>query len=192
MFATMDIVDRVSHLEGDIVECGVLRGGHTLLAKLYARKRGWMRPRRYWLFDTFTGMPEPGEVDVKWDGEPASEIRERIGDGWCRCGLAEVENNFARFGMLDERVVFVPGLVEETLVGELLPEKIAYLRLDTDFYASTRIELEVLYPRLVPGGFLVIDDYGFWKGCQMAVDEFFGEPPKMLKIDRAARMMVKP
>lgn len=88
---------------------------------------------------------------------------------------------------------FIKGKVEDTLRDERnLPEKIAVLRLDTDWYESTKVELEVLYPRLRPGGVLIIDDYGYWQGARKAVDEYFADRPVLLhRIDHTCRVMVK-
>ena len=192
---TLDIIDRLGGLgiSGDLVECGVRRGGHMLLSKAYI-SRAELTPRKYWLFDTFSGMPEPLPVDVRiGSGEPAM-VRWQSEKDWCSVSLADVRSNFASMGLLSDDIVFVEGMVENTLTNaSLLPEQIAYLRLDTDFYSSTKTELEVLYPRLVSGGVLVVDDYGHWKGSQMAVDEYFGGPPADFQvIDRPARMLIKP
>lgn len=194
MRATLETVDYLYDrgIEGDFVECGVLRGGHMLLSKAYAHARRLPR-RRYWLFDTFEGMPEPCEYDVKWSGEHASVSKERKGPNWCRAPLEAVQHNFASRDLMDDDVSFVKGMVEDTLHDPgNLPERIAFLRLDTDFYDSTKVEMEILYPRLVPGGVLVLDDYGFWDGSRRAVDEYFGFAPTLQVIDRPARMMIKP
>jgi hypothetical protein len=93
-----------------------------------------------------------------------------------------------------ERVHFIEAPVEESLPAHA-PEQIALLRLDTDWYASTRHELEHLYPRLVPGGVLIIDDYGHWEGARRAADEYFGKIGEHLllnRLDYAARIAVKP
>lgn len=194
MRATLETVDDLDRrgIEGDFVECGVLRGGHMLLSKAYERARS-MQKRNYWLFDTFDGMPPPGKHDFKYSGEHASVSREQKGPNWCRATLETVQHNFVSRGLLDDRVTFVKGMVEKTLRDTSnIPDRISFLRLDTDFYESTKIEMEVLYPLLVPGGVLVIDDYGFWRGSKRAVDEYFGSEPKFQVIDSPARMMVKP
>jgi len=194
MRATLDIVDRLAAdgISGDFVECGVLRGGHMLLSKVYIERAG-LPSRRYWLFDTFDGMPEPGPLDVKHNGEHASVSKTKKGPDWCRATLDTVRDNFDKHSTLDDSVVFVKGMVETTLneSGRDIPERIAFLRLDTDFYASTKAEMDVLYPRLVPGGILVVDDYGFWRGSKIAIDEYFGFAPEFEMIDFSARMLVK-
>lgn len=89
---------------------------------------------------------------------------------------------------------FVIGPVEETLITKV-PERIALLRLDTDWYESTRAELEYLYPRLVVGGVLIVDDYGHWKGARKAVDEYFAalgnDAPLLNRLDYTGRMAVR-
>ena len=182
-------------IAGDVVECGVWRGGNMMMARHLGRQSGVERD--YYLFDTFTGMSEPTKEDVSHHGEAASvtfEQKQRPDHvDWCYASLEDVRANFSAAGLLDERVKFIKGKVEDTLRVEAnVPKQIALLRLDTDFYESTRIELEVLYPRLVKGGVLIIDDYGYWKGAQQAVDEYFRDRNVLLmRIDRDARITIK-
>jgi len=189
--ATMDILDRleIQGIQGDFVECGVWRGAQPILARSYIEASGY-RPRKYWLFDTFSGMPQPGQHDVTIEGHTATHKPK----DWLAVPRAQVEHNFAIRGLLDdEQIVFVEGRVEQTLLEpQNLPERICYLRLDTDFYTSTEMALKVLYPRLESGGALVIDDYGWWRGAQKATDEYFGGEPVMEQIDRSARLLWKP
>lgn len=89
-----------------------------------------------------------------------------------------------------ERVRFVEGRVEDTLPVRV-PDRISLLRLDTDWYESTRCELEHLFPKLVPGGVLIVDDYGHWEGCRRAVEEYFDEnniPMLLNRIDYTGRI----
>src|ERR1044072_5940731 len=187
--ATLDILDRleVTGVEGDFVECGVWRGAHPILAKAYSEANGY-RPRKYWCFDTFDGMPPPSPDDVNYrGGRPFDKPKD-----WLAVPLNQVQLNFSRLGLLDDSVVFIKGKVEKTLLRDPLPERISYLRLDTDFYSSTYAELQMLYPRLVPGGALVVDDYGWWLGAKKAVDKYFGrELPEMITIDKSARLIWK-
>jgi hypothetical protein len=164
-------------LEGDFVECGVWRGGNSIAARLIFDEA--RSGKLVWLFDTFAGMTAPTAEDTtSFSEKPAAEtFRERQADDhneWCYASLEDVQRNFPTSL---ERVRFVKGDVIETLKGEL-PEKIAVLRLDTDFYESTKAELEALYPRLVKGGVLIIDDYGHWDGARRAVDEYFANVPR--------------
>ena len=186
----LEYVER-SQIEGDIVECGVWRGGNIMLAKAYVSSE-----RRYWLYDTFAGMSEPTEHDVSSDGRAATRIhaapQKQQHNTWGFASLKEVQDNFQRHGLLDETVIFRRGKVEETLESEPLPERIAVLRLDTDWYESTLVELKRLYPLLAPGGVLILDDYGSWLGSKRAVDEYFGgRAPLLVPVDCASRMAVK-
>ncbi len=188
-----------SHLAGAIVECGVWRGGSMMMAALTLRALG-VANRELYLFDTFQGMTEPTAHDRRWSGEHASEkfVRTQRADGtgsdWCRASLDDVRRNMLSTGYPTERVYYCQGPVEQTLPGSA-PEQVALLRLDTDWYESTRHELEHLYPRLVPGGILIIDDYGTWEGARRAVDEYFqrnAPAPFLSRIDHTCRLAVKP
>ena len=165
-----------NRVPGDIVECGVWRGG-SIMAVLRTLKLLNACDRRVWLFDTFCGMPTPTARDVDFAGKTAGELlRAHSSDDpqsiWCRSSLNEVRGNVGRCGYPDDLVRYVVGPVETTLQTEH-PDCVALLRLDTDWYESTRIELDRLFPRLVPGGVLLVDDYGHWQGCRRAVDEYF-------------------
>ena len=188
-----------NRLDGDIVECGVWRGGSMMLAALTLAAEGEFE-RRLWLYDTFAGMPEPSAADVQaMSGRPAREIlaeapRTEDDPFWAIASRATVERNMRATGYPPDRLVFVEGPVEETLPSEM-PDRIALLRLDTDWYESTRRELVHLWPRLVSGGVLIVDDYGYWRGARRAVDEFFeGEryAPLFARIDYTGRILVKP
>lgn len=177
-------------VEGDIVECGVYRGGQVMLAMEVAEIH-----RRYWLYDTFEGSPIPGPYDQSSrgaNGVAKWHDRQRIDGGWCVCSLDEVRNNFERFGMLDDRINFVKGKVEDTLRTGPLPEQIAFLRLDTNFYESTKIELEVLWPLLVLGGVLVIDDYYMWNGARKATNGYLADKQySSARVDSGSYVVVK-
>lgn len=162
-------------LDGDFVECGVWKGGSCILAALAARGFGDIA-RSLWLYDTYQGMTKPTDADVDFSGAQARDYIDQYGDDgkWCYAGLEEVKQNFKTAGLSVSNPHFVVGDVLETLKEEL-PENISLLRLDTDWYESTLMELEILYPRLVTGGILIIDDYGCWQGARKAVDEYFSE-----------------
>jgi O-methyltransferase len=185
-------------LEGDVVECGVWRGGSSMLAAATLRVLG-DETRTLWLYDTFEGMSEPGERDVALTGVRMADVWDRhrddhASDLLCYSTLDEVRANMAGAGLPEGRLRFVQGKVEETIPGEA-PERIALLRLDTDWYESTRHELEHLYPRLAPGGVLIIDDYGHWQGARQAVDEYLAglDAPVLLhRIDYTGRIGLKP
>jgi hypothetical protein len=179
-------------IPGDLVECGVWRGG-SVLAMAETLEGLGERERTLYLYDTFTGMPTPGLRDVK-TGDGTRAIDRSSGEPWNLAPLEEVRATMARTRYPAERIVFVPGPVEETLPAQA-PERIALLRLDTDWYDSTRHELEHLYPRLVPGGVLILDDYGSWAGARGAADEYFAGPGRALlltRLDGTGRLALKP
>ena len=182
-------------IAGDIVECGVWRGGSMMLAARALMARGDIS-RDLWLYDTFEGMSEPGAEDRSAGGEAASAQLARTprGEGvWCEAGLDDVQANLWSTGYPRERIHFVQGKVEDTIPASL-PSRIALLRLDTDWYESTRHELIHLYPLLSRHGVLVIDDYGHWQGARQAVDEYFAaqaEPVYLHRVDDTARLVVK-
>jgi len=185
------------NIEGDIVECGVWRGGTSMLGALTLLGLN-DSSRRLWLYDTFAGMTEPTADDVSpWDGANATRLWKKNQtqdvNKWCYAPIEEVQENLASIGFPKERINFVKGDVIETLKTSV-PDKIAVLRLDTDWYESTRAELEVLFPRLVTGGVILIDDYGAWKGCKKAVDEYMSahKIPLMLhRTDYTGRSAIK-
>jgi O-methyltransferase len=176
---------------GDIVECGVWRGGSMMAAAMVLAEAG--ESRMIHLFDTFDGMPPPGAEDIDLAGSAAAGLLasqdKATGDVWSACPAEEVERNMASTGYPHCRLV--AGMVEDTVPAEA-PESIAVLRLDTDWYASTKHELEHLYPRLVSGGVLIIDDYGHWRGAKKAVDEYFGGSLRFDEIDYTGRIAIKP
>ena len=186
-------------LDGDFVECGVWRGGSVMaMAKQLADLS--ITDRRIWLYDTFAGMTAPTSEDVEaGTGVTAADMLSTtdVGDGnnvWCVAGRSDVEANVRSTGYPFEHFRFVEGDVAVTL-GEAVPERIALLRLDTDWYESTRVGLEVLYPRLAVGGVCILDDYGHWQGARQAVDEYFerlGHRPFMHPIDYSGRVFIKP
>lgn len=181
---------------GAVVECGVWRGG-SMMAVAETLMRLRQPDRDLYLFDTFDGMTLPGDQDVDVFGKRASELlkeqdRHDPRSIWCVSPLEEVRSNMQSTGYPHERIHFVPGRVEETLPGAA-PEQISILRLDTDWYESTRHELEQLFPRVVPGGVLIIDDYGHWDGARRAVDEYLrarGVPILLHRIDYTGRIGV--
>jgi O-methyltransferase len=182
-------------IPGDIVECGVWRGGSMQAVALTLLEAG-VTDRELHLFDTFEGMPPPTSKDVRHDGVSAAELmetRDRTKLVWAVATLDDVRTGMAEIDYPAERVHFHEGMVEKTIPAES-PERIALLRLDTDWYESTRHELEHMYDRLSPGGVLIIDDYGHWEGSRRAVDEFLtttGTPLLLLPL-ASGRIAVKP
>jgi hypothetical protein len=195
LFACRHVMD--AGIEGDFVECGVWRGGNALIAAdVFSRVAA---PAQIVLFDTFAGMTAPGEEDfAAADGSSPQtryeQSRHENRSDWCYASLDDVKKNFREAGLLSEKIRFVQGDVLETLANDdNLPEKISVLRLDTDWYESTKKELEVLWPRLSKGGILMIDDYGHWGGARKAADEFFTAEgrPFFHYIDYTGRLAVK-
>ncbi|MFJ4715763.1 TylF/MycF/NovP-related O-methyltransferase [Streptomyces sp. NPDC088785] len=182
-------------IPGAVVECGVWRGG-SMQACARALLGCGATDRDLYLFDTYDGMTPPTVEDLRRDGTPAADILARNSKDkavWAYATLDDVRAGFQQVPYPAERIHFVRGKVEET-VPDRAPERIAVLRLDTDWYASTRHELEHLYDRLVPGGVLLIDDYGYWQGSRQAVDEFLektGARLLLLRMDEG-RIAVKP
>ncbi|GAA2981884.1 TylF/MycF/NovP-related O-methyltransferase [Streptomyces fulvorobeus] len=182
-------------IPGDIVECGVWRGGSMQACAKTLLSLGETE-RDLYLFDTFEGMTPPTDEDLRLDGRSARELLDAQGRDrpiWAVASLEDVQAGFENVPYPKERVHYVRGRVEDT-VPDRAPEKISILRLDTDWYASTRHELEHLYARLVSGGVLLIDDYGYWQGSRQAVDEFMektGERLLLLRMDEG-RIAVKP
>lgn len=177
-------------IPGDVVECGVWAGGNIILSRLVAPERVC------WLYDTFTGMTAPGEHDTTRSGYSAqSRLDENPNKRMSVVSLDQVELNLRAEGVYDaEKLRFVVGDVCETLRDEKnLPDRVSVLRLDTDWYESTKTEMEVLYPRLSSGGVLIVDDYGHWMGARKAVDEYLGDLSSSLRqIDYTGYFLIKP
>jgi hypothetical protein len=180
---------------GAFVECGVWRGGSMMVVALTLQELG-VTDRELVLFDTFTHMPFPGPEDVDLFGTHAADVYEEASaaEAFRYLPLDEVQAALASTGYPVERMRFVQGMVEET-IPDAAPPVIALCRLDTDWYESTRHEMEHLFPRLHPGGVLIIDDYGHFMGAKKAVDEYFAEHgPEVLlqRIDFTGRLVMVP
>jgi O-methyltransferase len=198
MYALWSAVRYVIHrdIPGDLIECGVWRGGSAMLIALTLLDLG-IEDRTVHLFDTFEGMAPPGERDIRAsDGVSAAAIRqqrEAQGARWCEASIDEVRANMRTTGYPEEHIRLVQGRVENSLPAEA-PQRLSLLRLDTDWYESTLHELVHLYPRLSAGGVLIIDDYGHWQGAREATDEYFSRcaaPVLLSRIDTTGRMAIK-
>ena len=183
-------------IEGDIVECGVWRGGNLIIAGLALEEA--VISKKIWAYDTFEGMSSPTDLDRNTHSGARAIDRFRSKSrgqfsSWCYSPLEEVQLN-VRTNVPSADVRYVKGKVEDTLkIESNLPKTISVLRLDTDWYESTKIELELLYPRLSKGGVLIIDDYGSWAGAKLATDEFFKDQLIWLhRVDRGCRLLIKP
>jgi O-methyltransferase len=166
-----------NNIPGCLVECGAWRGGSAMMMAKTLLHYG-ISDRKIYLYDTYEGMSEPTENDTDIKGSKASELLKEQNKNiatsvWCYASIEDVEANMARTKYPAENIVYVKGMVENTIPAQSPEGNIAVLRLDTDWYASTLHELQHLYPQLVADGVLVIDDYGHWQGCRKAVDEYF-------------------
>lgn len=186
-----------NNIEGAIVECGVWRGG-SMMAVAYTLQELSLTNRDLYLFDTYEGMPPPSEKDITFFNVYADSLlnsadKKQQETYVCYASLEDVEKNLYSTGYPKQKIHFLPGKVEDT-IPEKAPEKIALLRLDTDWYESTRHELEHLFPRLAVGGVIIIDDYGYWKGCKEATDEYIENqkiPLLLNRIDMTGRIGIK-
>lgn len=150
---------------GDLIETGVWRGGTTILMRAILKKYE-VTDRLVWCADSFEGLPVPTTTDIQ--AQPFSDFSDR---DYLAVSLEQVQANFDRFGLLDDQVRFLKGWFCDTLptapVGRL-----ALLRMDGDLYSSTMDALKNLYPKMSPGGYVIVDDYKSWPACQRAVDEY--------------------
>lgn len=183
-------------LAGDFVECGVWQGGSVMMMALVLQSLG-VTDRDIYLFDTFEGMTPPSDHDVDAAGIAARDLLARgdrtTNEMWAYAPIDAVRANLRRTGYPMDRFKLVPGDVLETLPRHA-PDTIALLRLDTDWYESTKHELEQLFPRLAPRGALIIDDYGHFQGARRAIDEYLETLPTpylMHRIDYTARLILK-
>lgn len=183
-------------LEGDLVECGVWKGGNIVIYKKFIEENDIKK--KIYAFDTFQGMSNPDQNDYIIDGAISAQTildkdNKKVTNDWGVCSLEEVKFNISQRTKNLNNIFFIKGKVEETLLNKInLPKKISLLRLDTDFYQSTKIELEILYDKVCKGGVIIIDDYGHWAGSKKAVDEFFKEKfVWMHYVDYACRLIIK-
>ncbi|MFX1311245.1 MAG: TylF/MycF/NovP-related O-methyltransferase [Promethearchaeota archaeon] len=165
-----------NNIPGDIVECGVWRGGSMMISALTLLKMNNINKIIY-LYDTYEGMSRPSEKDIRvYDNKPALKMWKKLHgkdfNKWDYASLDEVKKNLYSTGYPKENIEFFKGKVEDT-IPSFVPEKISLLRLDTDFYESTYHELLHLFPKLALHGVIIIDDYGYWKGQKEAVDKYF-------------------
>lgn len=189
-----------ANISGAMVECGVWRGGSVLAMILQLQQLG-VTDRDIYLYDTFDGMPEPTEKDTseyeKSALETWNEAMRENRPAWDNLfspsvfNEQDVQSTILATGYPADKIHFIRGRVEDTIPASMPPE-IAILRLDTDWYESTRHELQHLYPRLEKGGVLIIDDYGHWDGARAAVDEYFSDKALLLhRIDYTGRAAIK-
>jgi hypothetical protein len=150
------------------------------------------------MYDTFEGMSEPGEEDKDPIGGNAHDIWLKLKNedksGWCVSSLEEVKNNLLSTNYPNSLLHYIVGMVENTIQVNLPSENVSLLRLDTDWYMSTKHEMDYLFPRLVKNGILIIDDYGHWEGAKKAIDEYVNHHKIIMflqKVDYTARIAIK-
>jgi len=195
LYKTIEYIAKFK-ISGDIVECGVWKGGSMMLAALSLIKFNDIS-RKIYLYDTYEGMSEPTLHDIriydnykaknKWHQLKKSNLK------WDYASLEEVKKNLYSTKYRKENLKFIKGKVEET-IPKTIPEKIAILRLDTDWYESTYHELSHLFPKIVKYGILILDDYGHWKGAKEATDKYFRENNIKIflnRIDNTGRIAIK-
>ena len=159
-------VETVLHegIPGDLVETGVWRGGACILMRGILKAHG-VTDRKVWVADSFQGLPPPDAARYPADAGDLHHTRTPLA-----IPLDEVKRNFSMYGLLDDQVRFLPGFFRDTLPSAPI-EKLALLRLDGDMYEATIQSLENLYPKLSPGGVVIIDDY-FLGSCRRAVEDY--------------------
>jgi hypothetical protein len=199
IYSLIEAVKYISRnkIPGAIVECGVWKGG-SMMAAAEALRLQDDTTRKLFLYDTFEGMSTPGDLDKTWAGEAASGLLGSDADKeknllWCYSTLETVQQGMKAIGYPEEQIHYVRGKVEDTIPATV-PGEIALLRLDTDWYESTRHELLHLFPLLSKGGVLILDDYGHWQGARKAVDEYFDQHPQPIllnRIDETGRIAIK-
>lgn len=163
-----------AEIEGSIVECGVWRGG-SMLTMLKTLKQFSATNRDVYLYDTFTGMSAPSKEDGNFAHEKFKELQTGVEESnWCYADLNVVKSTIKLVDYPQEKIHFVKGKIEDT-VPNTMPDRISLLRLDMDWHDPTLHALTYLYPKVEPGGVIILDDYGHWEGCKLAVDRFFEE-----------------
>jgi O-methyltransferase len=186
-----------NNIAGDMVECGVWRGGSMMLIA-YTLQHFNDTSRQLYLYDTYAGMTEPDDIDIDFDDKAQKPLWAEITNRGRVMGFGgtveEVKTNLRLTGYPEHQMHFIVGDVLRTIPAQL-PSSIAVLRLDTDWYKSTLHELQHLYNLVVPHGVLIIDDYGWCRGARQATDEFFRSrsfKPMMHRIEQGPRIVIKP
>lgn len=200
LWAAISSVNHVvkNDIPGDIVECGVWRGGCSLAMALKLRELN--SNKKLFLFDTYQGMTEPSLYDKKAYKKlnvlkKFNKLNKKTHNEWCYASISDVKYQFKCFNLLD-KVTFIKGDIRQTLINPSnLPSKISILRLDTDFHDSTESSLQNLFPLLEKNGILLIDDYGCWEGARKAVDDYFEKnltyKPMLWMTDVSERVFIK-
>lgn len=190
---------------GDLIETGVWRGGGTIFMRGLLKVYG-VRDRRVWVADSFEWFPRPDQEGVSSrtfsspelanirKGPPAAHVQMILDQLKQRTSYEAVRENFARYGLLDDQVQFLPGWFHETLPSAPI-ERLALLRLDGDLYDSTYDAIKALYPRLSSGGYVIVDDYGVFIECRQAIHDYLdaiGTQVELQWVDDEAVFWQKP
>jgi O-methyltransferase len=159
---------------GDLIEAGVWQGGACIFMRAILKAYG-DQERMVWMADSFEGLPKPDGRYAEDDADHHWQYADVLA-----VPLEKVRSNFERYGLLDSQVGFLKGWFRDTLPAAPI-RQVAVLRLDADMYSSTMDALDALYPKLSPGGYAIVDDYGAIPGCRQAVDDYrrvhgIGEP----------------
>jgi hypothetical protein len=196
LFQAIKYITR-NNIPGDMVECGVWRGGSMMLIA-HALQHFGDKERALYLYDTYSGMTEPEGIDIDFDGKENKPIWDGIMQRGELMGfggpLEEVKANLKLTLYPEHLMHFIVGDVLQTIPAHV-PNRISLLRLDTDWYKSTLHELRHLYDLIVPHGVLIVDDYGWCRGSRQATDEFFSDKPfkpMMHRLDQGPRLIIKP
>lgn len=152
-------------IPGDLIETGVWRGGAVIFMRAILKAYG-VTDRRVWVADSFQGVPPPDAARFPADTGAGCHLHAELA-----ISLEQVQANFEKYQLLDDQVRFLPGWFRDTLPQAPVAE-LALMRLDGDLYESTHIALESLYPKLSPGGYVIVDDYGALAACRDAVHDF--------------------
>ena len=167
-------------VQGSIVECGVWRGIHLVFYQKLINKYNLKNCKIYG-YDTFEGMISPTNFDGSELKEEFMQKNKNL-EGWCKASLDKVKENYVKNTENNENLILIKGKVEDTLLDKNnIPEKISILKLDTSLYEGTKIELEVLFPRVQNGGVIIVDGYNKFKGVKKAVDDFFASTNNIVK-----------
>jgi len=178
-----------NNIEGDVVEIGVYKGGSVMSMILSLQRNNEVR--NVHLYDTFEGMTEATDIDTTLNGWHYNDAVKSLPFWKCESPLEEVTANINLTNYDKTLIHYHVGDIVHTTY---FPNKISLLRLDTDFYESTKYELEHFYPLVVSGGIIIIDDYGHWNGSRKATDDFLKDKPSIIihKIDNEGIYFYKP
>jgi SAM-dependent methyltransferase len=194
-----------NNIQGSFVECGIESGNFEEIWINALNRCGQVRD--IYMFDTFSGLTEPGDKDYTCNDTKLYRMENGTVKKWwndnkmiegnalCHCSLDNVKNRLSKLNYPEDKLHYIVGDVRETLKNENnIPNNIAILRLDTDWYDSSKFELEKMYDKVVKGGLVIFDDYYHWNGQREATDEFFkerGEVVEFIKCNEKTACIIK-